>query len=89
MPKNNLDKGELDASKNLTRCDDMLITNAGKDGTIVIMDTINYIIELQLHRQLQNTSNYKQLPNDPTKVNGKLINDLVIDRFQEKKEKSN
>ena len=41
MPKNNLDKGELDASKNLTRCDDMLIINAGKDGTIVIMDTIN------------------------------------------------
>ena len=41
MPKDNLDKVELDASKDLKRCDDMIITNAGKDGTIVIMGTIN------------------------------------------------
>ena len=82
-PKNNLDKGELDAPKDLKRCDDMIITNPDKDGTIVIMDTINYFIEVQLHRQLQNTSNYNQLPNDPTKINSKLINDMIIDTFQE------
>ena len=82
-PKNNLEKGELDAPKNLKRCDDMIIINADKDGTIVIMDTINYIIEVQLHRHLRNSGNYKQLPNDPTKINGKLINDLIIDRFQD------
>lgn len=41
MPKDNLDKVELDASKDLKRCDDMTITNGGKDDTIVITGTIN------------------------------------------------
>ena len=59
-PKNNLDKGELDAPKDLKRCDDMIITNADKDGTIVIMDTINYFIEVQ-RTTAQATSKYQQL----------------------------
>ena len=38
----------------------MIITNADKDGTIVIMDTINYFIEVE-RTTAQATSKYQQL----------------------------
>ena len=80
--KSNLDKRERerDALKELSERTDMLITNADKGGAAVILETKDYINEA--NRQLNVTSSYKKLPNDPTVTHNKLIND-AIDRFKQ------
>jgi len=66
---------------------DLIITNADKGGAVVVMDTDRYITEA--NRQLSNTENYKQIKNNPTFTNNKLIND-TIERFKNSNElKSN
>ena len=53
----------------------MLITNANEGGAGVMWETKDYINEA--NRQLNTTSNYKKLPNDPTVTYNKLINDSI------------
>ena len=59
-PKDNLTKGEQKTLEELSKRDDIIITNANKGGAIVvIMDIDKYISEPQ--RQLDDENNYKKL----------------------------
>ena len=59
----------------------MLITNADEGGAVVVIwETKDYISEAD--QQMNSTSNYKILRNDPTVTYNKLINDS-IDRFKQ------
>ena len=81
QPKQNLTKGELEALKQLEKRQDIIISNAGKGGA-VIMDTDKYIEEAD--RQLSDCTNYKKLQNDPTLQHNKLVNDTIT-RFKKEK----
>ena len=74
----NLSKDEKVALKDLSKRDDIIITNADKGGAVVIMDVNDYIREAK--RQLNDTRNYKVLAKDPTTTNSDLINQ-TNDRF--------
>ena len=63
-PKDNLTKGEQKALKELSKRDDIIITDFDKEGSIVIMDIDRYITEGR--RQLNDENNYKKLQTDPT-----------------------
>ena len=63
-PKDNLTKGEQKALKELSKRDDIIITDFDKEGAIVIMDIDRYITEGR--RQLNDENNYKKLQTDPT-----------------------
>ena len=56
-PKDNLTKGEQKTLEELSTRDDIIITNADKEGAIVITDIDKYISEAQC--QLHNENNYK------------------------------
>ena len=58
-PKDNLTKGEQKALEELSKRDDIIITNADKGRAIVIMDTDKYISEAQY--QLNDKNNYIKL----------------------------
>ena len=66
----------------MKRRDDIIITTADKGGAIVIQDVKLYVKEAE--RQLNDTENYRPLPNDPTKINNDTAN-KTIKRFQKKK----
>ena len=68
----NLNKDEKLAPKDLSKRDDIIITNADKGGAMVIMDVNEYIREAK--RQLNDSKNYKVLAKDPTTTNNNLIN---------------
>ena len=72
---NNLTKKELEVLEQLKRCADIVITSADKGGAIVTQDTKHYIKEAE--RQLNNTKNYRPLPNDPTKTNNDTVNKII------------
>ena len=55
--KHNLTKGEQKALDELSKRDDIIITNAAKGGAIVITDIDKYITEAQFHPNDNN--NYK------------------------------
>ena len=74
----NLSKDEKVALKDLSKRDDIIITNADKGGAVVIMDVNDYIREAK--RQLNDSKNYKVLAKDPTTTNNDLVNQ-TIDRF--------
>ena len=76
--RSNLSKDEKVALKDLSKRDDIIITNADKGGAVVIMDVNDYIREAK--RQLNEPRNYKVLAKDPTTTNNDLINQ-TIDRF--------
>ena len=80
-PKDNLTKGEQISLEELSKRDDIIITNADKGAAIVIMDIDKYISQAQ--RQLNDENSYKKLRTDPTLH--KLVNDTV-EKF--KKDKS-
>ena len=63
-PKDNSTKGEQKGLEELSKRDDIIITNADKGRTIVIMDIDKYIFEAK--RQLNDKNNYKKLQADPT-----------------------
>ena len=63
-PKANLSKGEQKATEELAKRKDVIITNAGKGGAVVIMDVEKYIKEA--NRQLSDKRNYKTFQEDPT-----------------------
>ena len=53
--------------------------SADEGGAIVIQDVKLYIKEAE--RQLNNTENYRPIPNDPTKINNDTVN-KTIKRFR-------
>ena len=62
--------------------DAILITNAYKRGTVVILDVKDYIEECE--RQINNTENYNRLQNGTTGANNELVHS-VIKRFKTQK----
>ena len=58
-PKSNLSDRENEAKKHLAKRTDIIITSADKGGTVVVMDTENYIKEAI--RQLFDKNNCKIL----------------------------
>ena len=56
--RSNLSKDEKVALKDLSKRDDIIITNADKGGAVVIMDVNDYIREAK--RQLNNPRNYNK-----------------------------
>ena len=76
--RSNLSKDKKVALKDLSKQDDIIITNADKGRAVVIMDVNDYIGEAK--RQLNEPRNYKVLAKDPTTTNNDLINQ-TIDRF--------
>ena len=58
--------------------DDIVITDADKDGMVVILDVEDYIEDAE--RQLHNTENYKRLNYNPTTTNSETVN-KTIKRF--------
>ena len=66
------------ALKDLSKRDDIIITNANKGGTVVIMFVNDSIREGK--RQLNDLKNYKVLAKDPTAANNNLVK-KTIDRF--------
>ena len=78
-PYNILTKSEKTSMKELSEQEDIIITKAEKGAAIVIVDVKDYIKEAE--RQLNNTENYRKLPEDPTATNIRLVNDS-IERFK-------
>ena len=62
--------------------DAILITNAYKRGTVVILDVKDYVEECE--RQINNTENYNRLQNGTTGANNELVHS-VIKRFKTQK----
>ena len=65
--------------KHLVKRKDIIIATADKGGTVVIMDTGNYI--KKANRQLFGKNNHKTLQTDPTLQHNKMVND-TLDRFK-------
>ena len=55
--------------------DDIIITKAGKGGAVVIIDVDDYLNEA--NRQLNNKEFCKEIPNDPTELNRKKVNNAI------------
>lgn len=72
-------KKELEVLDELKRRDDIIVTSVDKDAAIVIQDVQQNIKEAG--RQLNNIRNYRQLPNDPTKMNNDTVN-KTFKRFE-------
>ena len=81
-PKDNLIKGEQKALEELSKTDNIIITNFDEGGAIVIMDIDKYISEAQC--QLNDENIHKKVKTDPTLQQNKLVNDTV-ERFKKDK----
>ena len=79
QPHPNLGKGEREAIKELSKREDIMITNADKGGAVVLVDTNDYIKEPE--RQLNDKDNHHIVPQDPTLGNNKLAKQ-AIDGFK-------
>ena len=66
------------ALEDLSKREDIIITNVDKGGAVVMMDLNDYIREAK--HQLNDSKNYKVLAKDPTTTNNDLVNQAV-DRF--------
>ena len=80
--KSNLTYKEHTAMKELTKRKDFILTNVGKGGAVVIMDTDSWIKEA--NRQLSGKASYKQLTQDPTLQHKRMINQ-TIETFKNEK----
>ena len=65
--------------KHLAKLKDINTSTADKGGAVVIMDTENYIKEV--NAQLSDQINYKMLQTDPTLQHNEKVNDALY-RFQ-------
>ena len=65
--------------------EDITITNADKEGDVIIVDTNDYIKEAE--RQLNDKDNYHILPQDPTLGNNKLVSP-ALDRIKKEQRKT-
>ena len=72
---NNLTKQEKAAMEELKSRDDLVITKADKGGAVVIMDVDDYVKEA--NRQLDDSTFYKKLPQDPTPIHEERINNTI------------
>ena len=77
----NLTIKERKEMQELQSRNDKVITNANKDGVVVILDVEDYVKEAE--RQLKNKKNYRKIIYDPTTLpyNNETIH-KVISRFQ-------
>ena len=73
--KKNMKIAEFKALKDLYFNNDIVIKPADKGGSIVIMNTADYILEAE--RQLNNQDHYERLPEDPTQNYNTHINNLL------------
>ena len=80
---NNLTKQEKAAMEELKSRDDLVITKADKGGAVVIMDVDDYVKEA--NRQLDDSTFYKKLPQDPTPIHEERINN-TISKFKDEDE---
>ena len=80
--KSNLTYKEHAAMEELAKRKDLIIINADKGGTVVIMDTDSYI--KGDNRQLSDKASYKQLTQDPTLQHNRMVNQ-TIERFKNEK----
>ena len=69
--KFNLIHKEHIAMEELAKKKDLIITNADTGGTVVIMDTDNHI--KKANRKLSDKTSYKQLTQDPTLQQNKMV----------------
>ena len=76
----NLSKDEKVELIDLSKRDDIIITNADKGGPVIIMDINDYVREAK--HQLNNSKNYKVLAKDCRTTNNDVVNQ-IIDRFKE------
>ena len=77
--KSNLTYKEHAAMEELAKRKDLIITNAGKGGAVVIMDTDSYIKEVNW--QLSGKASYKQLTQNPTLQRNRMVNQ-TLERFR-------
>ena len=80
--KSNLTYKKHIAMEELVKRKDLVITNADKDGAVVIMGTDSYIEEAKW--QLTEKTSYKQLTQDPIIQHNKMVNQ-TIERFKNEK----
>ena len=73
--KKNLPQKHFQAMGDLHNNRNIIIKPADKGGSIVIMNTTDYIQEA--HRQLRNPEHYKPLTSDPTTTYKKYIHHLI------------
>ena len=73
--KKNLKKKEYQAMRELYTNTDIVIKPADKGGSIVVMNTIDYIAEAE--RQLNNPDHYEKLQEDPTQKFNTHISNLI------------
>ena len=73
--KKNMKIAEFKALKDLYFKNDIVIKPADKGGSIVIMNTADYILEAE--RQLNNQDHYERLPEDPTQKYNVHINNML------------
>ena len=73
--KKNLPQKQLQAMRNLHNNRNIIIKPADKGGSIVIMNTTDYIQEAK--RQLFNPEHYKPVTSDPTTTYNKYIHHLI------------
>ena len=64
--KKNLKKQEYQAMREMYNNNDIVVKPADKGGSIVIMNTTDYIAETD--RQLNNPDHYEKLLEDPTQL---------------------
>ena len=81
--KQNLTKEERKALNNLRNRDDIIISQADKGGAIVIINVEDYIAEAE--RQLNDTTFYHKLDNNPTLIYNERVNN-AIDNLKKEKE---
>lgn len=75
-------KNKKTASEKLKHREDIVTTNSGKEGAVVIIDVKYYIKESE--RQLYDTKHYRHLKHDITTENNATFN-IVITRFRNDK----
>ena len=73
---------EREAVKELSKREDIIITNGDEGGAVVILDASNCIKEDE--HQLNDKENYHILPQDPTLDSNKLVNQ-TIDHYKNEK----
>ena len=81
-PKPNLSPGEIEAMKDLSTRDDIIISKADKGGAVVIQDLDDYLAEA--NRQLENTEFYKKVDRDLTNEHIGIVNETVKKFLAEK-----
>ena len=82
LPKNNINKKEHEAIKNLRNNENIVILKADKGGATVVMNRIDYNTKMKEH--LTTTGSYKKLENNPiSKVIKEVKKDIKSSNLDE------